>query len=182
MKTFIVGNTHLKQVLLYSYKVCFYVEIRKILYGYPFLSVGFNAALTNFGIQGPVVQSDVSFTSSLRVISLTVLADSIYNILIFFAEKMWVAFAKLLTFFQQKFQHICVSLNVNFNESLTNDIVSFEQLGPDFYKCNVCHTLSYVIMKLCHAKEEYEKYHTFLPLMVRSINNQFNLHGLSSWR
>ena len=49
---------------------------------------------------GPVVQSDVS----LRVISLTVLADSIYNIVIFFAEKMWVAFAlqKLLTFFQQK--------------------------------------------------------------------------------
>ena len=54
--------------------------------------------------QGPVVQSVVSLTSSLRVISLTVLADSIYNILIFFAEKMWVAFAlqKLLTFFQQK--------------------------------------------------------------------------------
>ena len=37
--------------------------------------------------QGPVVQS-LSFTSSLKVISLTVLADSIYNILIFFAEKM----------------------------------------------------------------------------------------------
>ena len=55
-------------------------------------------------VQGPVVQSIVSLTSSLRVISLTVLADSIYNILIFFAEKMWVAFAlqKLLTFFQQK--------------------------------------------------------------------------------
>ena len=55
-------------------------------------------------ILGPVVQSVVSLTSSLRVISLTVLADSIYNILIFFAEKMWVAFAlqKLLTFFQQK--------------------------------------------------------------------------------
>ena len=53
--------------------------------------------------QGPVVQSVVSLTSSLRVISLTVLADSIYNILTFFAEKMWVAFAlqKLLTFFQQ---------------------------------------------------------------------------------
>ena len=32
-------------------------------------------------------------------------------------------------FFSKKFQHICVSL-VNFNESLTNDIVSFEQLGP----------------------------------------------------
>ena len=38
--------------------------------------------------QGPVVQSVVSLTSSLRVISLTVLADLIYNILIFFAEKM----------------------------------------------------------------------------------------------
>ena len=56
------------------------------------------------GILGQVVQSVVSLTSSLRVISLTVLADSIHNILIFFAEKMWVAFAlqKLLTFFQQK--------------------------------------------------------------------------------
>ena len=38
--------------------------------------------------QGPVVQSVLSLTSSLRVISLTVLADSICNILIFFAEKM----------------------------------------------------------------------------------------------
>ena len=36
-------------------------------------------------------------------------------------------------FFSKKFQHICVSLDVNFNESLTNDIVSFEQLGPDTY-------------------------------------------------
>ena len=38
--------------------------------------------------QGPVVQSVVSLTSSLRVISLTVLGDSIHNILVFFAEKM----------------------------------------------------------------------------------------------
>ena len=83
--------------------------------------------------QGPVVQSVVSLTSLLRVISLTVVVDSIHNILIFFAEKMWVAFApqKLLTFFfSKKFQHICVSLDVNFNESLTNDVVIFEQLGP----------------------------------------------------
>ena len=41
-----------------------------------------------FRIQGPVVQSIVSLMSSLRVISLTVLVDSIYNILIFFVEKM----------------------------------------------------------------------------------------------
>ena len=80
--------------------------------------------------QGPVVQSVISLMSLLRVISLTVWADSIYNILIFFAEKMWVAFS-YSHFFSKKFQHICVSLDVNFNESLTNDIVSFEQLGPD---------------------------------------------------
>ena len=36
-------------------------------------------------------------------------------------------------FFSKKFQHNCVSLDVNFNESLTNDVVSFEQLGPDVY-------------------------------------------------
>ena len=28
-------------------------------------------------------------------------------------------------------QQICISFDVNFNESLTNDIVSFEQLGPE---------------------------------------------------
>ena len=39
-------------------------------------------------ILGPLVQSFVNLMSSLRVISLTVLADSVYNILIFFAEKM----------------------------------------------------------------------------------------------
>ena len=83
-------------------------------------------------ILGPVVQSVVSLTSLLRVISLTVLADSMYNILIFFAEKMRAAFALLTFFFSKKFQHICVSLDVNFNESLTNDIVSFEQLDPAF--------------------------------------------------
>ena len=45
---------------------------------------------------------------------------------------MWVAFAlqKLLTFFQQKFQHICVSFDIDFNESLTYDIDSFKQLAP----------------------------------------------------
>ena len=80
--------------------------------------------------QGPVVQSVVNLTSSLRVISLTSLADSIYNILICFAERNGLQ--KLLMyshFFSKKNQHICVSLDVNFNESLTNDIVSFEQLG-----------------------------------------------------
>ena len=80
----------------------------------------------------PVVQSIVSLISSLRVISFTISADSIYNILIFFAEKMWVAL-NYSHFFSKKFQHICISLDVNFSELLTNDVVSFKQLGPDFH-------------------------------------------------
>ena len=78
---------------------------------------------------GPVVQS---ITSSLRVISLTVLADSIDNILIFFAEKNVSSLSYSHFFQQKKIQHICVSLDINFNESLTNDIVNFEQLDPGF--------------------------------------------------
>ena len=50
---------------------------------------------------GLVVQSIVSLTSLLRVISLTILADSIHNILILFAEKMWVA-AKATHIFSAK--------------------------------------------------------------------------------
>ena len=42
---------------------------------------------------------------------------------------MWMQ--KLLTFFQQKFLAYLRITRGNFNESLTNDIVSFEQLGPD---------------------------------------------------
>ena len=82
MKTYVVG-THAP--VMSTHNICFHVELKK-------------------KYQGPVVQSVVSLTSSLRAISLTVLADSIYNILKFFAEKMWVAYAlqKLLTFFQQK--------------------------------------------------------------------------------
>ena len=38
-------------------------------------------------------------------------------------------------FFSERFQHTCVSLDVNFNESLTNDVVSFEQLGPVCFSC-----------------------------------------------
>ena len=38
---------------------------------------------------------------------------------------------KLLSFFQQKYCHIW-DINVwNFNETITNDVVSFEQRGPD---------------------------------------------------
>ena len=54
------------------------------------LIIAFDKALFFFQPKslGLVVQSVVSLTSSLRVILLTVLAESIYNILIIFAEKM----------------------------------------------------------------------------------------------
>ena len=58
-------------------------------------------------------------------------------------------------FFSKKFQHICVSLDVNFNESLTNDIVSFEQLGPALCTCHEGKIFSWhgsiqcVCMKFC---------------------------------
>ena len=100
----------------------------------------------NSSIMDPVVQSVISLTSSLRVISFTVLADSIYNILIFFAEKMWVAFA--LHFFSKIDQHICISLHVNFNESLTNDIVSFWTTGPWFSCTQYTTTLCRCIQSL----------------------------------
>ena len=49
-----------------------------------------------------------------------------------FIEKMREAFAlqKLLKFFQQKLWRIWDISIWNFNERLTNDVVSFEQLGP----------------------------------------------------
>ena len=40
------------------------------------------------------------------------------------------ALQKLLTFFQQKYWHIWDTNVWNFNVSLTNDVVSFEQPGP----------------------------------------------------
>ena len=66
---------------------------------------------------------------------------------------MCVAFAlqKLLTFFSKKFQHICVSLDVNFNELLTNDIVSFEQLDPE------CGHFRHVPSLLCLMQPMFQK-------------------------
>ena len=96
---------------------------------------------------GPVAQSVVSLTCSLRVISWTVLAESIHNILIFFAEKNVSSFCTAKAthiFISKKIQHICVSLDVNFNESLTNAVVSYEQLDPVFYLPTMDQTIIYL--------------------------------------
>ena len=51
-------------------------------------------------------------------------------------------------FFSKKFQHICVLLDVNFNESLTNNIVSFEQLGPDLFMTHKTDISSYFFISV----------------------------------
>ena len=54
------------------------------------------------------------------------------HILVSFAEKLWVAFAKL-TFFIKNISVYATLNDQNFNDTLTNDIDSFEQLGPGLY-------------------------------------------------
>ena len=73
--------------------MCLYMAdtflIHKIMFSFLRVNwVDYGNILTKYKILGPVVQSVVSLMSSLRVISLVILADSIYSILIFFAEKM----------------------------------------------------------------------------------------------
>ena len=94
---------------------------------------------------GPVVQNVVSLTSSLRIILLTVLADSIHNILIFFCWKNMSSLS-YSHFSSKTIQHTCVSLDVNFNKPLTNDVVSFEQLGPGV---QITLTSSVTYYKIC---------------------------------
>ena len=102
---------------------------------------------TNRKCPGPSCSKRLSLTSSLRVISLTVLADSIYNIPIFFAEKNVSSFctAKATHIFSAKnFSIFAYHPNVNFNKSLTNNIVSFEQLGPVLFVFqSVCDLLQF---------------------------------------
>ena len=64
-------------------------------------------------------------------------------------------------FFSKKFQNICVSLDVNFNESLTNDVVSFEQLGPARYRADLLNKLKNVCSKAIGEKMKVHK-HIFI--------------------
>ena len=83
------GALYELSIKIYSTSFCFLC--RQVVCVFLFLFFCFVFLVFFFSILqvlGPVVQSVVSLTSSLKVISLTVLADSIYNILIFFAEKM----------------------------------------------------------------------------------------------
>ena len=82
-------------------------------------------------------------------------------------------------FFSKKFQHICISLNVNFNESLTNDVVSFEQLGPDFHNINAhtkfgknplifTHYCLELKIRMCGGQITLPKIDKICPLAIQS--------------
>ena len=78
---------------------------------------------------GPVVQSIVSLTSSLVVKMLTVLVSIISNSQIFLVKKC--EYLLQITFFFTKNISVYAIFNdQSFNDTLTNDIVSFEQMGP----------------------------------------------------
>ena len=65
---------------------------------------------------------------------LTDLVNTISNLQVFLLKKMWVAFVNakttVLTFF---FSVYAIFNDLSFKDVSTNDIVSFEQLGPEFY-------------------------------------------------
>ena len=64
---------------------------------------------------------------------LTVLVSTISNSQVFLLEKMWVAFANAKAthiFFSKNISIYAIFNDQSLNDTLTNDIVSFEQLGP----------------------------------------------------
>ena len=89
-----------------------------------------------FRAQCPVVESIVSLTSLLvvKMLTLCVLVSTISNSQVFLLKKMWVAFANAKAthiFFSSKNISIYAIFNdQSFNDTFTNDIISFEQLGP----------------------------------------------------
>ena len=91
-----------------------------------------NSVFTS-SILGPVVQSIVSLTSLLVVKMLIVLVSTISNLQVFLLKKMGVAFAnaKAPHFSGKKLvymQYLMIKVL-----TLTNGIISFEQLSPERY-------------------------------------------------
>ena len=96
---------------------------------------------------GPVVQSIVSLTSSLVVKMLTVLVSTISYSQVFLLNK-----------FEFLFQNINIYAIFNdqsFNDTLTKDTASFEQLGPDLFRAhNAPSRIGFTVKsKPCFRKE-----------------------------
>ena len=112
------------------HNVCFHGEIRKYV----------DTQLNNLG---PFVQSMVSLTSSLVVKTsslvvkmLTALVSTISNSQVFLLKNV-SSFCKCKSyshFFSKNISVYAIFNDQSFNDTLTNDIVSFEQLGPGSIK------------------------------------------------
>ena len=68
-----------KIIIIHSLYSNFVIKMLHMLQKYQSFVMGGRRQIGQIPSLGPVVESVVSLTSSLRVISLTVLADSIYN-------------------------------------------------------------------------------------------------------
>ena len=72
-------------------------------------------------------------------------------------------------FSAKKLQHICVSLDVNFNESLTNDIVSFEQLGPAVYNLSIYLSIYlFTFVKECYILRSTNEFEV-VPIRLQAV-------------
>ena len=83
-------------------------------------------------ILGTVVQSIVSLTSSLLVKMLTVPVNTISNSQVFLLKNV-SSFCKCKSyshFFSKNISVFAILNDQSFNDTLNNDIISFEQLGP----------------------------------------------------
>ena len=81
---------------------------------------------------GPVFRSIVSLTGSLVVKKLTALVSTVSNSVIL-SEKNVSSFCKCKSYshiFSKNISVYAIFNDQSFNDTLTNDIVSFEQLGP----------------------------------------------------
>ena len=76
---------------------------------------------------GPVVQSIVSLTSLLVVKMLTVLVSTISKSQVFLLKKNASSYSH---FFSKNISVYAIFNDKSFNDTLTDNIVSFEQLGP----------------------------------------------------
>ena len=63
---------------------------------------------------------------------------------------MWVAFAKCKSyshFFSKNISISAIFVDQNFNNTLTNDIICFEQLGPEVFSWGISNTILDVFVK-----------------------------------
>ena len=101
--------------------------------------------------------------------------DSIHNILIFFAEKMWVA--KATHIFSAKNFSIFAYHSIKINESLINNIVSFEQLGPGW----VANHMGLHCLLRPHSLSQYNKYSNLTGSWSVYVAEWFSALDFWSW-